>query len=294
VNASTASAVSVAVGLDLTSQNTDTVNVTLTKGVSSTSPYTAPGTTGIGTITVTGINASSLTDGTVTASATSVDQAGNSSGALTTTFPKDTSTPTVAVTRVGSSSTNASTVQWALTLSEAVTVSATSFTLANTGLTGSPAITSVVGSGTSYTAAAGTGTGDGSLGLNLKANAVQDNAGNVAAAVTGPVFTVDRTPPTLSLTSPTSGQTGFSTSGPFTGAVSTDATTVTVMFCKDTTWTCGATPTQTATATISGAGWSLTLSGGSKLSNGKSYVMRVAAADAAGNSTTSSDRSFHT
>ena len=294
VNASTASAVSVSVGLDATSQNSDNVNVTLTKGVSSTSPYTAPATTGLGTITVTGINAVSLTDGTVTASATSVDQAGNSSAALTTTFPKDTTTPSVTITRIGSSSTNASTVQWTLTLSEAVTVSATSVTLVNTGLTGSPAISSVVGSGTSYTATAGTGTGDGSLRLNLKASSVQDDAGNVASAVTGPVFTVDRTAPTLTITSPTSGQTGFSTGGPFTGTVSTDATTVTVTFCKNTTWTCGATPTQTATATISGATWSLTLSGGSKLSNGKSYVMRVTAVDAAGNSTTSSDRSFHT
>jgi hypothetical protein len=95
-------------------------------------------------------------------------------------------------------------------------------------------------------------------------------------------------------TSPTSGQTGFNTGGPFTGTVSTDATTVTVKLCKDTTWTCDSTPTQTATATISGAAWSLTLSGGSKLSNGKAYVMRVTAVDAAGNSATSSDRSFHT
>src|SRR5204863_9623605 len=99
---------------------------------------------------------------------------------------------------------------------------------------------------------------------------------------------------TLSITSPTSGQSGFGTGAPFTGAVSTDATTVTVLFCKAATWTCGSTPTQTATATVSGATWSLTLSGGNKLSNGKSYVLRVTAVDAAGNSTTSSDRSFHT
>jgi Tfp pilus assembly protein PilV len=294
VNASTASAVSVSVGLDATSRATDTVNVTLSKAGSSTNPSTAPATTGVGTVTVNGITATSLTDGTVTASATSVDQAGNSSAALTTTFPKDTTIPSVTITRVGSSATNASTVQWTISLSEPVTVSATSFNLVYAGLTGSPAISSVTGSGTSYTVAAGTATGDGSLGLNLKANSVQDDAGNVAAAVTGPAFTVDRTPPTLTITSPTSGQTGFNTGGPFTGTVSTDATTVTVNLCKDTTWTCGSTPTQTATAAISGATWSLTLSGGSKLSNGKAYVMRVTAGDAAGNSTTSSDRSFHT
>jgi Tfp pilus assembly protein PilV len=296
VNASTASAVSVSVGLDATSQNTDTVNVTLTKGGSSTNPYTAPATTGLGTVTVTGIGATLLTDGTVTASATSVDQAGNSSAALTTTFPKDTSTPSVSIMRVGSSATNASTVQWTLTLSEPVTISATNFNLVNTGLT-SPSITSVTGSGTSYTTAAGTGTGDGNLGLNLKANSVQDDAGNVAAAVTGQVFTVDRTAPTVGITSPTSGQNGFNTGGPFTGTnadAGSGIATVTVKFCKDTTWTCGSTPTQTGIATISGGTWSLTLSGGSKLSNGKSYVMRVTAVDAAGNSTTTSDRPFHT
>jgi hypothetical protein len=130
--------------------------------------------------------------------------------------------------------------------------------------------------------------------LNLNAGSLQDAAANVAAAVTGPVFTVDRTPPSIAITSPASGQSGFSTSGPFTGTVSTDAATVTVKFCKDATWTCGSTPTQTATATISSATWSLTLSGGSKLSNGKSYVMRVTAVDAAGNTTTTADRPFHT
>src|SRR5262249_30912905 len=163
---------------------------------------------------------------------------GNSSAALTTTFPKDTTTPSVTIARVGSSATNASTIQWTVTLSEPVTVSATSFNVVDTGLTSSPAISSVSGSGTSYTVTAGTGTGDGSLGLNLKANSLHDAAGNVATAVTGPVFTVDRTPPTLTITSPTSDQTAFPTGGPFTGTVSTDATTVTVKLCKDATWTC--------------------------------------------------------
>jgi Tfp pilus assembly protein PilV len=294
VNASTASAVSVTVGLDATSQSTDAVNVTLTNGATSTNADSAAATTGVGTITVTGINATSLTDGTVTATATSVDQAGNSSGALTTTFPKDTVVPTGTIARVGSSSTNASSVQWAITLSDPAMISQANFTLVNTGLGGLPAITSVIGTGTSYTVTAGTGSGDGSLGLNLKANSVQDAAGNLASAVTGPVFTVDRTAPTLTITSPTSGQSGFPAGGPFTGTVSNDAATVTVKFCKDITWSCGSTPTQTATAAITGATWSLTLSSGSKLSNGKNYVMRVTAVDAAGNSTTSADRSFHT
>src|SRR5262249_53722101 len=140
VNAATASAVSVSVGLDATSQATDTVNVTLGKGGSSTNPFTAPATTGLGTVTVNGISATSLTDGTVTASATSVDQAGNSSAALTTTFPKDTTTPSVSIARVGSSATNASTIQWAVTLSEPVTVSATGFNLVEHRLTSPPTI----------------------------------------------------------------------------------------------------------------------------------------------------------
>jgi hypothetical protein len=103
---------------------------------------------------------------------------------------------------------------------------------------------------------------------------------------------MDHTAPVLTITAPTAGATGFSTGGPFTGTAS-DTTTVSGQFCQASTWTCGTTPTQTATATLTAGNWSLSL-GSSKLSNNKNYTMRVTQTDAAGNTGTSADRSFHT
>jgi prepilin-type N-terminal cleavage/methylation domain-containing protein len=111
----------------------------------------------------------------------------------------------------------------------------------------------------------------------------------------------DTTPPAgVSISSPTAGQTGFSVSGPFTGTggfafTSGDSPTVTVQFCQAATWTCGSSPTQTATANVGSTGnWSLSVSGSSKLSNNKNYTMRVVQSDAAGNTATSNTVSFHT
>jgi hypothetical protein len=72
---------------------TDTVKVTLTSGasVSGTKTPSNPG----GTVTVSGINGTSLTDGTVSVSAIATDLAGNDSTAKTGTTPKDTVAPTV-------------------------------------------------------------------------------------------------------------------------------------------------------------------------------------------------------
>lgn len=96
VNAAIKSSVSIGVSLDSLSASTDTVSVTLSNGGSSTSAATAPGVAGGGTATVTGVNASSLADGTLTASATVSDAAGNVSAAKTATMPKDTVGPTLA------------------------------------------------------------------------------------------------------------------------------------------------------------------------------------------------------
>src|SRR5206468_11707912 len=62
----------------------------------------------------------------------------------------DKSFPTVlSINRVGTTPTNAASVQWTVTFSESVTgVNTTDFSLANTGLGGTPAITGVTGSGT--------------------------------------------------------------------------------------------------------------------------------------------------
>jgi prepilin-type N-terminal cleavage/methylation domain-containing protein len=131
--------------------------------------------------------------------------------------------------------------------------------------------------------------------------AVASNLTYGDSAATTATTTRDTTPPAgVSIVSPTNGQTGFSVSGPFTGTAGYnftggDRSTVTVQFCQAASWTCGSSPTQTATANVDSTGnWSLSLSSGSKLSNNKSYTVRVVQSDAAGNTATSNAVSFHT
>ena len=82
------------------------------------------------------------------------------------------------------------------------------FTIANTGLGGTPAITSVTGSNTTYTVTASSGTGSGTLGINLVDNGsivdaynqpLGDSSGGPNGNFTGQTYTVDRTAPTNSL-----------------------------------------------------------------------------------------------
>ncbi|MFZ0061836.1 MAG: YDG domain-containing protein [Pyrinomonadaceae bacterium] len=84
----------------------------------------------------------------------------------------DATNPTVtSINRAAGSPTNAPSVTWSVTFSESVTgVDTGDFALANIGLTGSPVITGVSGSGASYTVTASTGNGTGTLQLNLNDN----------------------------------------------------------------------------------------------------------------------------
>src|SRR5438132_13509307 len=119
----------------------------------------------------------------------------------------DKTAPTVtSINRVGSTPTNAASVQWTVTFGESVTGADTAdFALAPTGITGA-SFTSVTGTGASYTVTTGTGTGDGTLGLNLMDNdTIVDAAGNKLGGTgigngnfTGQVFTIDKTAPTIS------------------------------------------------------------------------------------------------
>jgi prepilin-type N-terminal cleavage/methylation domain-containing protein len=147
------------------------------------------------------------------------------------------------------------------------------------------------------TAAPGNELADGAITISVRAY----NTGGTSASITS-TTTKDTTPPaTTSIVSPTSGASGFPVTGPFTGDnaghdfANGDRSTVTVQFCKAASWTCGSSPTQTATANVDSTGsWSLSLSGSAKLTNGKSYTMRVVQSDAAGNTATSNSVSFST
>ena len=113
-----------------------------------------------------------------------------------------------AINRVGSTPTNAGSVQWAVTFSESVTgVDAGDFALVTTGTIASAAITNVSGSGNSYTVTVGTGTGDGTLGLNLVDNdSILDLSANRLGGTglgngtfTGQSYTIDKAAPTGTL-----------------------------------------------------------------------------------------------
>jgi len=99
----------------------------------------------------------------------------------------------VSIVRTGPTPTNAATVAWTVTFTEDVTgVAAASFSLVGSG-----GVTSVAGSGSSYTVSASTGA-DGTLQLRLtSAGAIRDAAGNALAGLpaNGQTYTVDRTPP---------------------------------------------------------------------------------------------------
>ncbi|CAD5370283.1 conserved exported hypothetical protein [Rubrivivax sp. A210] len=127
--------------------------------------------------------------------------------AITVDYTVDTTPPAVAsIVRASLNPSSGSTVAWTVTFSEAVTgVDASDFALANSGLS-SMAITSVSGSGTTWTVASSTGTGSGSLGLNLVDNdSIVDLSGNKLGGTgtggaangsrTGEVYTVDRNNP---------------------------------------------------------------------------------------------------
>jgi len=99
------------------------------------------------------------------------------------------------INRVGSSSTNASSVSWTVEFGAALTgLTASNFSLVNSGLTG-PAITGVSGSGTTWTVTADTGTGSGTLGLNLiNATGLSESISNTLPYA-GQTFTIDKIAP---------------------------------------------------------------------------------------------------
>jgi hypothetical protein len=103
--------------------------------------------------------------------------------------------------RVGSSPTNATSVQFTVTFSEAVSgVSTSAFTLTNTG-TVAGTIASVSGSGTTYTVTVNSVTGDGTMRLDVKSSGtgITDAASNGlnGGFTTGQTYTFQHTAPTV-------------------------------------------------------------------------------------------------
>lgn len=109
--------------------------------------------------------------------------------------------PTVnSIVRTGSNPTNAASVQFTVTYTEAVVgVGAGNFSLTTVGLAGA-SITSVVGSGDTYTVTVNTGSGDGTVRLNQETNTgITDLAFNAltGGVIEGETYDIDKTVPAV-------------------------------------------------------------------------------------------------
>ncbi len=165
-----------------------------------------------------------------------------------------------AITRADADPTGAASVSWTVTFSSSVSgVSSGNFALANAGLSGTPAITSVTGSGTTWTVTASTGSGSGTLGLNMT------GSGGVTPGVaglpfTGEVYTVQRptvTSFTLASTDPTTANTTVAWTIVFSAAVTgVDATDFILVEAG------GVTGSSITTVTGSGTTWTVTANTG--------------------------------
>jgi hypothetical protein len=126
-------------------------------------------------------------------------------------------TSVVSINRAGNSPTNAASVSYTVTFAAPVTgLSISNFGLVTTGSVAGASLTSVSGAGTTYTVVVNTGTGDGTLGLNLT-NATGLSPGlSTPLPFVGQVYTLDKTAPTVSITSPLAPNGGYTTTAPLT------------------------------------------------------------------------------
>ncbi|MBX7103172.1 MAG: right-handed parallel beta-helix repeat-containing protein [Gemmataceae bacterium] len=132
------------------------------------------------------------------------DLAGNVHGQTTAAdvFSIDTQNPIIpSIVRDQATANNLTNVSWTVTFSEPVIgAAAGNFQLFNGSLGGTPAITSVTGSGTTWVVEATTGAGTGTLALYvISPVGITDSAGNLLAAlpVTGPAYTIDHVAPSV-------------------------------------------------------------------------------------------------
>lgn len=166
---------------------------------------------------------SDLAAGTYHIYLSATDAAGNSSYQTFTITVTNAPTVSSIARALVQSTTNATSVDYTVTFSEAVTgVDLSDFTLTSTG-TASGLISALSGSGTTYTVTVSSLTGDGTLRLDLNGSGTGiQNATSVAISggyTNGATYTLDHTPPTTTVTS-----VAFSAD---TGASSTDFITQT-------------------------------------------------------------------
>ena len=274
-----------------------TVGGTLTAAVSgsgTTYNVAVSGMTGTGTV-IANVIAGAATDaaGNASLASTSTDN--------TVTF--DANVPTVlSINRVNASPTNAASVQWTVTFSEAVTgVDLTDFALAASGVSGATLTGVTPVSGTTYTVTATTGTGSGTLGLNLVDNDTIINgtgtplggAGVGNGTFTGQIYSIDKAAPSVTINQ-AAAQTDPTSTSPINFTV-VFSETVTGFAANDISFA-GSTVGGTLTAAVSGSGttYNVVMSGMTGTGTVVAGVLAGAATDAAGNASLASTSTDNT
>ena len=182
-NGATAAEATAAGGVvTVTGELNDAISVTFTNGIH-TVTKTVTGTGSAQAVTLTPTDLTTLTDGTISVSATQTDAAGNAqtAAAATTSFVLDTTAPAVtAVTDNIVAPVTSGPISFTATFSEAVTgVSAGSFTATN-GTVAS--VTAVDSSHYTVVVNPAAGVASGNVALSLVAGGATDAAGNAAVA----------------------------------------------------------------------------------------------------------------
>jgi hypothetical protein len=176
INLANRGSVSISVGLASNSLTSDVVTVTLSDGSQSVTK-TAAGSAGAGTITVSGLNAASLNDGTITISAKSTDLAGNVSTVRSATVTKDTAAPGAPTATYTDNNNAADQISGSAEANTAITITETA-PAANT-------YTTAASAGGTYSRLVDTVNGKSSAKITVTyLVTATDAAGNVSAATT--------------------------------------------------------------------------------------------------------------
>ncbi|NBO91708.1 MAG: Ig-like domain repeat protein [Planctomycetia bacterium] len=177
-----------------------TSGATITNVTGSGSTYTVTVATGVdGSLGLNLVDNDSIVDG----AGNKLGGTGTSNGNFTgQTYTIDKTAPTVvSIVRAAQNPTNAASVAFTVTFSEAVTgVDANDFALDTTGVSGAT-IGSITGSGVTYSVSLNTGTCSGTVSIDLASNpTIQDAVGNmlIAPFTNGETYTIDRVRPQVS------------------------------------------------------------------------------------------------
>ncbi len=163
-----------------------------------------------------------------------------------------------ATTPSNANPTNATSVTYTVTFSEAVTGVNTSDFAVTTSGTASGAVTNVSGSFAAYTVTVSGISGTGTLRLDLNnGTGIQDAAGNAASGFTGgDTYTIDNTPPTVTIGSPSQ---SITSAGPVSYTVTYADANFNTSTLSPSNITLNATGTATGTVGVSGSGTSYTV-----------------------------------